>query len=150
MKNEVFKKYNIDFPWKIELSREAKEEYESMDEHIRRYEEDEKAIQKEKISNNFLVNLKKIFKEDKNLFLFVHHSQFMFCPVFCILFDITTPEQFSFTKETALVISKKFKESNFENELDKKCFLSLLYSARNQRRLKRVGIRIQKIDVYYY
>jgi hypothetical protein len=135
----------FEFPWKVLISKDKKN-YKHLDEVIRQCEQDQAAIQKEKIN---VSDIEKLFIDNDSVFVFVHESQFMFNPVYCILWDISTPTEHALLNEVVLAISRKFISSNFEGEEEAK-FHNLLYSVENQERLKRFGLIIAPICSYEY
>lgn len=145
MKKKILEINGFKFPWKVSMAK-GNEQYKYLDESIRRCEQDDITIQKKNI--NFS-EIKILFDENTNIFIFVPHSQFMFYPVYCVLWDIATPTERALLEETVLAISKKFKNSNlFEN--DKVKLQKLLYSEENQKRLKEFELKLRPIEDYYY
>lgn len=145
----IIKKHGLDFLWTVCIEKSSGK-HESLDEHIRQCEQDDETVQKEKITKKFVDKLGEILKKDKDVFFFVHDSQFMFSPVFCVLSDIATPEEHNLLNQTKLAIAKKFKESNFSNEEVRDLFYKLLYSKENKKRLANFDLEIYEIEHYDY
>lgn len=148
MDTEIMDKYGIKFPWTVSTTKYS-EQRSYFDQTIRQCVEDEKAFIQEKIDHPFLNRIKNIFEKDVNFMLFVHDSQFMFYPVYCLLFDITTQLEYSFENKVVLRISQKFKHDKFTGNTEG-IFQDLLYSEENQNRLKKRFLEIRSIDSYEY
>jgi hypothetical protein len=148
MDTEIIEKYGIKFLWTVSAIKYP-EQRPYFDQGIRQCEEDDKALIQENIDHAFVDNLENIFEKDKNIMLFVHDSQFMFCPVYCLLLDISTPFEYSVENKVVLKISQKFKHDNFAGNTEG-LFHDLLYSEENQDRLKKRCLEIRSIDHYEY
>lgn len=135
----------FDFPW-IVSAKTGTDKHENLDEVIRQCADDSVTIQKENINYS---NIKTLFEKNVDIFIFVHYSQYMPHPVYCILCDITTPAEHGLLEETILAVSKKFVDSNFLGN-DNLLLHELLLSKENRMRLKKFGLRIYKICRYYY
>lgn len=141
-KSKILEIDGFSFPWKVSAT-QGTEEHAHLDQAIRQREEDNFSIQKEKI--NFS-GIEKMF-EYTNISLFVHSSQFLSHPVYCILWDITTVKLFTDLKKFIIFISKKFTDSNFQDE-DKEKFQKLLYSEENKKRLEVFGLKLYPTEEY--
>lgn len=148
MDTEIIEKYGIKFLW-TESTCKYSDQRLYFDQRIRQCEEDEKVFMQGKVDHSFLKNIEYTFEKDGNFMLFVHDSQFMFCPAYCLLLDISTPFEYSVENKVVLIISQKLKHDNFAGNTEG-LFHDLLYSKENQDRLKKRFLKIRSIDHYYY
>lgn len=146
---KVIEKHEINFPWKIETPRNGNN-YKYLAETIRKCAPDEKTIQKEKVTVDFMEELKKIFEKDNAIFLFIHNSQFMIHQDYCILLDVATPEEHSLLDTVVIRVAKKFTSNTFETKEVENSFVQLLYSKENKKRLKKFGLELKSIESYQY
>ena len=140
-------KYGIGFPWLVDIQRDSNN-YSNLDEVIRRCDHDQNTLSDEKVSGDFIKKLGNIFLKNSDISFFVHNSQFMFFPVFCILLDSATPEEYSLLQKVVIRVAKKIHV--FDSKMTKQAFIELLYSKENKERLKKYGLTIQQLEAYRY
>ncbi|MDE2031157.1 MAG: hypothetical protein KGI58_02795 [Patescibacteria group bacterium] len=141
-------KGNFLFLWKMEVDRDTKGISFYLSEHIRKCEYDEEATRRGRIDSIIMDQMIKLFKDNKSICFFVHDNQFKSNPLFCMLYDIATPEEHSFLHQIVLVVSEKFRLDSFKNEEIKETFLKFLYSEENIKKLKKFGLEIKELQYY--
>ncbi len=143
---KVINKYGLEFPWNVSVLR-GSPEHRNFSIYIRQCELDDIAVLKEKVDDEFLDRLEKIFKEDKGISLYVHSNQFLSFGMSCILLDIAEPIEHA-VGQISLAIARKLKPSTFQNKEVEKRFQDLLYSKTNLERLNELGLEINPPEYY--